>query len=430
MNVEVQTFGCKVNSYDSGLLQGWLKDAGFTLAGETPQLHVLNSCAVTAEATRQVLRQARKLKNQNSECVVVVTGCSAQVDTELIAGESAVDLVVANSHKGELAKLVGEHLAGRLNERVFKSGIFKKEDLEAGGGTELGHTRSFLKIQDGCDSFCTFCVIPFARGKSRSIEPQLLSERINELSDQGVAEFVITGVHIGDYRSEDGGDLAKLIEHLLVHSKAQRLRLSSLEPIELSDQLMDLYADARLCRHFHISLQSASSTVLARMKRAYGQDEVATALRKIDQRVPDSYVGMDIIAGFPEESDEEFNESMALLKDLPWTRMHVFPYSERPGTYAARAFEGVASTVIKERAKILRELSRERHLISAMNQVGQIKQVLGLRSGNAGVARDYWSVQATDLKPGMEHQVRITGCDREETPHGDVHLYGVSCAGR
>src|SRR5262249_52286612 len=150
---------------------------------------------------------------------------------------------VANSHKGELARRIDELLAGRLESKVFKSNIFKKEDLEGGGGEELNHTRSFLKIQDGCDSFCTFCVIPFARGKSRSLEPAQLAARINELAARGAGEVVLTGVHIGDYQSGAGLGLEDLIEYLLAHTKIPRFRLSSLEPIELSDKLLDLYND-------------------------------------------------------------------------------------------------------------------------------------------------------------------------------------------
>ncbi len=439
--IQVHTFGCKVNTYDSGLVQSRLSAEGFLLhsKGESkpdgPMIHVLNSCAVTAEATSQVLREARRIKRSQPDSKVVVTGCSAQVDTERLTAESEIDLVVANSHKGELATHLKGLLLGQVESRVLKSNIFKKEDVEPGGGTELGHTRSFLKIQDGCDSFCTFCVIPFARGKSRSIEPNVLARRIHELRELGVREVVLTGVHIGDYRSEAGGGLADLVKEVLRSTSIERIRLSSLEPIELSDELLELYQNDRLCRHFHMSIQSGSTSVLSRMKRNYGALEVEASLRKIAERVEGAFVGMDVIAGFPEETEEEFLETWALLRDTPWTRMHVFPYSSRPLTYAEKAYAPVEGSIIKARAARLRELSAERHRMMAESQVGLLKRALTLKSKGGqslGLTRDYWNVQLLDeeqFDPGQEIDVLITGSDREETRAGEIGLYG-KCIGR
>lgn len=441
VHVEVSTFGCKVNTYDTGLIQQRLSKAGFAVSSKARDskrhIHVLNSCAVTAEATSQVLRQARKLKRDEPESVVVVTGCSAQVDTERFTNAPSVDLVVANSHKGELPALLKDLLNGKKMDRVHKSNIFKKEDVEAGGGEELGHTRSFLKIQDGCDSFCTFCVIPFARGKSRSIEPAKLAEKINQMHASGVNEAVLTGVHIGDYVSEAGQDLTQLLKYVLVQTRMPRLRLSSLEPIELNPELLSLFADERMCRHFHMSIQSASTTVLAKMKRKYSAEQVSQALDEIEKTVPGAFVGMDVIAGFPEESDQEFLDTLQRLKDSPWTRLHVFPYSARPNTYAARAFVAVESSKIKERAFRLRELSHERHVMHAIAQIGLQKKTLWLKHHDQsvvqGLARDYWSVILNDKdaierhnnQTSQEDVVRIVGCDREPNRSGIVHLYGT-----
>ncbi len=426
---QIHTFGCKVNTYDSGLLEKRFAAAkenhesvaprathdssGATkmLSNSTPRVHVLNTCAVTAEATQEALRTVRRLKAKDPGCRVVVTGCSAQVDTEKFQDVSGVDLVVANSHKGQIEELIRKMLKGEDHERVYKSNIFKKDDLEEGGGVEEGHTRSFLKIQDGCNSFCTFCVIPFARGKSRSLTIEHLRERVQHLLNEGVREIVLTGVHIGDY--EFG--LENLVEDLLLKTRVPRLRLTSLEPIEVTERLFDLYSDPRLCPHFHMSIQSASTPVLAGMKRQYTSREVEKSLLEISKRVPHAFVGMDVIVGFPGEGEDEFCETYERLTGLPWTRIHVFPYSERPGTYALKLSGKNSGTVIARRADRLRELSRERYELQAFKQRGTTKKVLVLQNGR-GLTRDYWPVKilgaTSHLELNTEVPMRIVGLDQ------------------
>jgi threonylcarbamoyladenosine tRNA methylthiotransferase MtaB len=339
--------------------------------------------------------------------LVVVTGCAAQVDTESFTHVPGVDLVVANSHKGQLESLIRAYYSGTLRDRIYKSNIFKKEDLEPGGGIEAGHTRAFLKIQDGCNSFCTYCVIPFARGNSRSLSAAEIVARINELERAGAREVVLTGVHIADYH-EGGRDLEDLLEKILSGTTMPRLRLSSLEPGEVSRRVLELYQNPRLCRHFHMSIQSANSKVLHEMKRQYTAETVERALLAIDERVPGSYVGMDVIAGFPGESDEEFIDSFERLRRLPWTRLHVFPYSARPGTFAARRRDPVHGALIKQRARLLRELSAERLAKRAAEQVGRTKMALSLRGGR-WLTRDYWPVTVDGEWPeNREFPVEIT----------------------
>ncbi len=416
LGVKIHTYGCKVNTYDSGLLQSRFGQSGFHLS-ETPHVHVLNTCAVTQEATREAVKNARRLKAKNPDCLVVVTGCAAQVDTEEFTHVPGVDLVVANSHKGQLSQLIRQYYAGQLKERVYKSNIFKKDDLEAGGGVESHHTRAFLKIQDGCDSFCTFCVIPFARGKSRSLSVPAITERVNELCASGVQEVVLTGVHIGDYRDGVNGELQleDLVEAVLRDTSVSRLRLTSLEPPEVTPRLLSLFAaHSRLCRHFHMSIQSANSKVLREMKRQYTADAVETALQAIAEQVPGSFVGMDVIAGFPGETETEFVDSLERLGRLPWTRLHVFPYSARPGTFAARRTDAVSPQQIKRRAEVLRGLSERRWTEAAQAQVGAVKQVLTLK-GARGLSRDFWPVEfvsSENLPLNTETQMQITGFSR------------------
>lgn len=415
------TFGCKVNTYDSGLLQKTLESHGFVSVSKSalnhsqeigsplnsksdverkPHVHLLNSCAVTAEASKEALRVARKIKSKEPFAKVVLTGCAAQVDTEMFVNAPAIDLVVANSHKSMIPFLIDDLFKGKIEQKVHKSNIFKKESLEEGGGLEESHTRSFLKIQDGCNSFCTYCVIPFARGKSRSLSIQHLVHRVQELYTKGFREIVLTGVHIGDYEDEVLGQkkaLEDLVEALLLKTKMPRFRLSSLEPVEVTPRLLELYSDGRMCPHFHMSIQSAETQVLSDMKRKYSSEDVRMSLERIQEKVPGAYVGMDVIVGFPTESQDQFSSTYELLASTPWTRIHVFPYSERPGTRAAKFEVSVRPEERARRADRLRELSLERQNSWAQAQIGTVKSVLTLKSKKLGgeiptLSRDYWNV--------------------------------------
>lgn len=397
----MHTFGCKVNTYDTGLIQKNLKQ-NFQSAESTPLIHVLNTCAVTAEATQQAVRLIRKIKSQQPLATIVVTGCAAQVDTDAFKNLPGADLVVANSHKGMLPQILDQFFKGEVKDKVFKSNIFKKEDLEIGGGIEEHHTRSFLKIQDGCNSFCTFCIIPYARGKSRSIPIFNIVERIKELEAAAVNEVVLTGVHIGDYEDQVFGQkkyLEDLVESILKQTKMPRIRLSSLEPIEISSRLLELYQDSRLCPHFHMSIQSGDTDVLIQMKRKYDTSQVQKSLQQIEKLVPNAFVGMDVIAGFPTESEAQFENTVSILADSPWTKLHVFPYSERLGTKAEQLPQ-VHYHIRKQRAEKLRELSLHRYQSQALKQRGQIKSVLTLNSTSKkydGLSKDYWSVKLSNV---------------------------------
>lgn len=421
VSFEIKTFGCKVNTYDAGLLHKRLQNAGFFRQHDKPMVHIVNTCAVTQEATREAMRYVRRLRAKNPLCTIVVTGCSAQVDGKLLDQMPGVDLVVANSHKGELENILIRHFKGQNTERVFRSNIFRNESLGEGGGLEDGRTRSFLKIQDGCNSFCTFCIIPYARGKSRSLSVSYLVDKVNELVFQGINEVVLTGVHIGDYLDDSGGTerkLEDLLETLLDKTNVRRLRLSSMEPIELSDRLLKMYKDERLCPHFHMSIQSAQSEVLKNMRRNYSAQDVESALERIQSFVPGAFVGMDVIVGFPGETRTHFEETYARLEKLPWTRIHVFPYSERQGTRATLMDGVVTPEERKIRSRELRDLSLERYKEHALSQVGVIKDTLILSSKDAqaqGLSRDYWNIHlapgASAVSASGEVRVKIIGFD-------------------
>ena len=398
MSIHIETFGCKVNTYDSGLLQKSLKKVKWIDKSPFP-VHILNSCAVTSKASLEVLKQARRIKSKNPKATVVLTGCAAQVDGDLTDSLPNVDLVVGNSHKETLGEILEQHLRGGSKQKVFRSNIFKNKNLGEGGGEELSHTRSYLKIQDGCNSFCSFCIIPFARGKSRSLSVPMILSRLKELEAKGLKEVVLTGVHIGDYYDGKtyGGpfQLDDLVEQVLFKTKIPRIRLTSLEPVELTEKLMTLFKNPRLCPHFHISLQAFSTTVLKSMGRKYTAKEVKKSLNRISRDCPKAFVGIDVITGFPGETKELFDETHENLKIWPWTRLHVFPYSERPGTKASRMKNPVPWIVRKQRAGLLRQLSQNRYDQMAEKQIGQQKEILLLKKkGDSiqGLSHDYWDI--------------------------------------
>ncbi len=444
MRYSVKTFGCKVNTYDSALIQkqlnkqGWKEqsssfDDSSSQLVKSPMVHVVNTCAVTDEAVRSAKYWIRRYKRKNPHVRILVTGCAAQVETEGLAHLKEVDWVVANSHKSELANIANDTKKGlssqsqlhtsqekSLPARVFKSSIFKKSDLGVGGGVESSHTRLFLKIQDGCDSFCTFCVIPFARGKSRSLSPTVLVNSILSAYEQGVREVVLTGVHIGDYRwSEKGSNpigLCDLVKILLQKTQMPRFRLSSLEPLELTDRLLDLcQSNSRICPHFHLSIQSAHSDVLKNMKRKYTAKDVEKCLMQIYQKLPKAFVGMDIIAGFPSETQEQFEGSYSLLKNHPWTSLHVFPYSPRQFTYAMRFYSDKQKPKIIQRSTLLRHLSDSRLSEEKSRQIGKVHKVLPLVSSRSssipsyglGISRCYWTIQWS-LKKNLSEKKQLT----------------------
>lgn len=404
----IQTYGCKVNYYDSLLIKQQLQNLKIDQQKKT---FILNSCAVTAQAGIKIRKQAKKLKHAHPNSLIVVTGCGAQVETSLYENIKEIDLVVGNSDKQNLKQIIEQNSLKK--QKVFKSNIFKSPYIYSDFvAADTQRTRAFLKIQDGCDSFCTFCIIPFARGKSKSLPMSFLTKAINSLHQQQVQEVVLTGVHIGDYKDGDQG-LDKLIIHILKHTKIPRIRLTSLEPIEITDELLACYSDTRICPHFHISLQSANSSVLKAMKRQYNRQDVEKAFKKIETKCPQAFVGMDVIAGFPCESDKDFEETYQVLLDHAWTNIHVFPYSPRAGTYAAK-YPSLPSKELVRRAGLLRHLSDSRFVTNLNKQVGTTKKVLLFNQNNQdGLSRDYWRVHLEKSTKNQEQQVVIKSVNKK-----------------
>lgn len=413
-SVQIKTFGCKLNHYDSLIMEKHL--AGIPIS---KKVFVLNSCAVTAQAGKDIRKEARRIKSSHPDSLIVLTGCGAQVETELYEQEKSIDLLIGNSDRKNLTSILKEFSTQSSNKenKTFKSNIFKTSEIYSDFVSPSTHrTRAFLKIQDGCDSFCTFCIIPFARGKSKSLPVEFLEKAIHKLENQGIQEVVLTGVHIGDYRDENGKNLEDLLNQLLKNTNIPRIRLTSLEPIEITDRLLESFQNERVCPHFHISLQSTNSQVLKSMKRKYDQQDVEEAFWKISKKVPHSFIGMDIIVGFPSESRKQFEESCRLLENHHWTNIHVFPYSPRKGTYSALKYEALDQKEVSERADILRHISQNRFQKQMNQQKGTRKKTLLFKTDNQkSLSRDYWKIKVPPSNRKGEQEVLIKGVNLEKS---------------
>ncbi len=384
----VHTLGCKANLSEGDRLEGEFRKKGWApwkSQDASPSgkfICVINSCTVTDEADRQSRKLASKLGRIHPGALIVVTGCAAEVDPERIAASTGVHYVIGNREKLTLVDQVlelvekprlpgapGEVLGSARGYEQILSRHPRDREWPSVESPELltdsQHTRVFLKIQEGCNAFCTYCVIPYGRGPSRSLSLEQVVQKIQELVQSGTQEVVLTGTNIGDWGQDFGSSFEDLVEGILKQTDLKRLRLSSLDPVEISDRLIQLMKEhPQLCKHFHVSLQSAHPRILKLMKRKYGIEEVRSCLKRIAEisssEVDRPFVGMDVITGFPGESEENFQQSLEELKSLPWDRLHVFPYSEREGTPATRLPQAVPVHQRKERARVLQALSFER----------------------------------------------------------------------
>jgi len=351
MKVYLQTLGCKLNESE---LEAWARD--FAARGDElvddPRLAetiVLNTCAVTAQAARKSRNLARHLARANANAQLVLTGCFATMSPAQAQNLPNVALVVPNANKDQLARLAGERLR-QLDFQIAANGC-RVPEATSGALVEPAppralndklRTRAFVKIEDGCNMSCAYCIIPLARGRARSRPQNEIVDEIKQLVDAGYQEVILTGVQISDYRlseRENGGGrlrgLSALVRALLRETNLPRLRLTSIAPWDLDVELLELFSDARLCRHLHLSLQSGSSAVLRRMRRPYSAEQFAGAVELARAKIPAVAITTDVIVGFPGEADAEFQESLDFVAQMNFARVHVFPYSAREGTLAA-----------------------------------------------------------------------------------------------
>jgi len=423
MSVEVVTFGCRLNTYESEVIRNAAARAGVTDAV------VINTCAVTAEAVRQARQSIRRLRRERPGANIVVTGCAAQTEPHSFAAMPEVALVLGNEEKlredaWTERRLALERPAFGLEteEKVRVNDVMavKETALHLIEGIE-GRARAFIQVQNGCDHRCTFCIIPFGRGNSRSVPMGEVVAQVRRLAENGYREVVLTGVDITGYGANLPGAprLGRLVRQILKHvPELARLRLSSIDPVEADADLLDALAEEpRLMPHLHLSLQHGDDLILKRMKRRHSREQAIAFTAQVRRLRPDIVLGADIIAGFPTETDEAFARSRELVEECGLTHLHVFPYSERAGTPAARMPQ-VPHPLRKERARLLRQdgdAALRRHLAA---EVGARRRVL-TESNQLGRTEQFTPVRlAAPAEPGTILDLTMMG-------HDGRHLLGA-----
>lgn len=415
--VAISTLGCKTNQFESAAMIEQLKAAGYRIVPftEPSDIYIVNSCTVTARTdaeTRRLIRRARRL---NPASRIVATGCYAQVAPGELEKMPELDCVLGNREKQHISALLES--SGHSVSDI--AAISEAEPLKLTSFAE--HTRAFLQVQNGCNSFCAYCIVPYARGRSRSVRPADILQGVRDLAANGFKEVVLTGIHLGAYGLDlpSPTTLTALVGQIVAESIMPRLRIGSVEPNEVSDELLNLMSTSKgICPHLHLPLQSGSDSVLSRMGRPYTAGLFRSLIGKISTVMPDAFIGADVIAGFPGETEKEFTETVELCEELPFSDLHVFPYSSRSGTRAAGMPGHLSSQVVTERAARLRGIAKRKKAEFLERFVGKEIEVLvqghNDKSGACrGLSRNYIPVSFPGVKALVNEgvSVLINCCD-------------------
>ena len=410
MSVEVITFGCRLNAAESEVIRRAAERAGFR------DTVVVNTCAVTAEAVRQARQTIRALRRERPQAKIVVTGCAAQTEPQIFAAMPEADRVIGNAEKLSAQGWAQTRAAFDLSDApktIVNDIMAAKETAPHLVDTFAGRARAFVQVQNGCNHRCTFCIIPFGRGNSRSVPMGAVVEDVRRLVANGYCEIVLTGVDITSYGADLPGTpkLGALVKQILKHvPELQRLRLSSIDSVEADRTLFAVVADEpRLMPHLHLSLQSGDDLILKRMKRRHDRAQAVAVCRTLRQLRPDIVFGADLIAGFPTESEDMFRRSLELVEECGLTFLHVFPYSPRPGTPAARMPQ-VAGNDIKERARRLRVAGETALRKRLASEVGAVRDVL-IESATAGRTQHFVPVAIAGETVGSVQRLAIADHD-------------------
>ena len=354
MKVGIYTLGCKVNTYESEFILDMFKNRGYTISSfsDDPDIYIVNTCTVTNNSDKKDRKVINSIKGKGL-CTVV---CGCFVENPGNYDFDGIDIVIGNSHKSEIVSLVEEFLETKKKIRIDDNIMLSSFDNMEITNFE-DRTRAFVKIQDGCQNYCSYCVIPFVRGRQRSKEKDKVLSEINTLVKNGYKEVVLTGIHTGSYGIDINTNFSNLLEELLNIKDLKRLRISSIEITELGDKFFKLLENEKLCNHLHIPLQSGSEEILKSMNRKYTKKEFKDIIDKIRNIRPNISITTDVIVGFPGETDEHFKECLDFINEIKFSKVHVFPYSKRDGTKAARMDNQVNPIIKKKRVKELIELS-------------------------------------------------------------------------
>lgn len=418
MNTYIYTFGCKVNQVESEKIINDASRQGFNIVKdpECAELIIINSCAVTEKAEKKFKSLIKKLKSANEAVVVAVTGCAAEKDKGKLK-EIGADIVVTNSGKSDILSYISD------NTDWLKDISEPHKFISAENDRMKTRTRAFIKIQDGCDSGCAYCIIPALRGKPVSRDTDDILNEVKHLADNGHKEIVPVGIHVGKYGLDlgDGADLTSLIRSML-SVDGFRIRLTSIELNEMTDSLIKLMTENqdRLCRHYHIPLQSGSTDILKKMKRHYTAEEYIEKTKLLKKLVPDCTIGADIIVGFPGETEQNFLETIDTVKRAEIDHIHVFTYSDRSGTDASQMPDKVDTRTKADRSRRLHAVAGEMKRASAQRMVGKTVQVL-TQDANTGVTDNFFTVIFPfDVEPNMLLDVLVTDVDNDNTLKAEI----------
>lgn len=394
----IHTMGCKSNQFESSIIVENLENNGYVQVSkiEDADIYILNSCTVTHKSDNEALYLLRNAKHKKSDVITVLTGCFAQIEKESLLKNNFIDYVIGNDEKLDFFKTLNN--LKNVGEHACVSDIMTLEDFHKAVLIDTSKTRASLKIQDGCDNRCSYCIIPFARGKSRSADVDFIIEQINNFADKGFKEVVFTGIHIGLWGRDLGKSLLDLLKEVESRTKIQRYRLGSLNPLEITDDMLEfLQTSKKFCPHFHLSLQSACNKTLKSMNRFYNVEDYLEQIEKINSMFDLPFLGSDIITGFAGESDDDFEITRSNLEKSGLSQIHTFPYSKRSGTVGAAALSQVEDKVKEKRADIVKHIS-SRKLAEFINKnLGKEHEILIEKHPDKngflkGVTRNYLTV--------------------------------------
>ena len=381
MKVGFLTLGCKVNQYETnGMIQRF-KECGYDIVEfeEKADIYVINTCTVTNMSDRKSRQFLRQAKKNNPDSVVVAVGCYVQVSKEELEQIPEIDLTLGTNDKVEIVNHVENFIKEKTKKELAENIIYEANFEDFGTVTYTEKTRAVIKVQDGCDRFCSYCIIPFARGKIRSRKPENVIDEIKEIAKNGIKEVVITGIHVASYGRDFESDyrLIDLLEEINKIDGIERIRLGSIEPLLITEEFMNRFIKLeKVCHHFHLSLQSGSTDTLKRMNRRYTAEEFEEIVNRIRKYYQDAILTTDIIVGFPDESEKEFEDTYEYLKRINFYKMHVFKYSPRKGTKAAEMKNQISGDIKEIRSKRLLELSDENEIRYLDSYIGKEVEVL------------------------------------------------------
>lgn len=435
--VRFVTLGCKVNQYETNAMAQKFLEKGYQIIEEItpenedikPDICIINTCTVTNMSDRKSRQMLRRMKEKNPSTIVVAVGCYAQVAKKELAKIPEIDLVLGNNEKVEIVKYVEEYINNHINNVELDDVMYSKEFSDFGDVTYTEKTRAVIKIQDGCDRFCSYCIIPYARGRVRSRKPENIISEITQIASKGIKEVVITGIHIASYgkdfaMSKDSKltnyRLIDLLEEINEIQGIQRIRLGSIEPLLITVEFVErLKKLEKICHHFHLSLQSGCDETLKRMNRRYTTEQFKEIVRLLRNAYSDVNLTTDIIVGFPGETDEEFNKTYQFLKEIKFYKMHVFKYSPRKGTKAAVMPNQINGDIKEERSKKLIELSDRNEIEYNKSYNGKNVEVLfeeekdGMYKGHT---QNYIMVYCQS-KEKLDNKIIDVVCEKAEKEH-------------